>query len=169
MVMETKTEKTDVKKQRPVQDESTDVLVRIFGQDMPGSKSIYVGLTRIKGISWAVANALCFQLKLVKHTRVKDLSKDTIAQLERGLRNLQLPTFLQNRRHDPDTGVNKHLLTNDLDIQREFDIKRLRKIKSYRGVRHAQGLPVRGQRTRSHFRKKKGVSVATKKKDDSKA
>ena len=60
------------------------------------------------------------------------------------------------------------MLTNDLDIQKEFDIKRLKKIKSYRGLRHAQGLPVRGQRTRSHFRKK-GGAVSVRKKDDSKA
>ncbi len=169
--METKSEKTekqDAKKRPPQAEELGEVLVRIFGQDMPGSKSIYVGLIRIKGVSWAVANALCLQLGFDKRIKVKDLSKDQIAKIEKALQNITLPSFLQNRRRDPETGLHKHLLTNALDIQKEFDIKRLKKIKSYRGLRHAQGLPVRGQRTRSHFRKR-GGAVGVRRKDDSKA
>lgn len=164
-----KTEKIQETKKRPPQEDLGQVLVRIFGQDMPGDKSIYVGLTHIKGISWAVANALCIQLNLDKRMRVKDLPKETIAHVEKELRAIHLPVFLRNRRRDPETGSDKHLLTNDLDIQKEFDIKRLKKIKSYRGLRHSQGLPVRGQRTRSHFRKKGGAVVGVRKKDDSKA
>lgn len=163
-----KVEKTTEAKKRPVQEEMHDILVRIFGQDIPGSKNIYVGLTKIKGVSWSIANALCLTLKLDKRTRVKDLSKETIGIIEKRLAHMELPHFLMNRRKDIDTGQDKHLLTNDLDIQKEFDIKRLKKIKSYRGLRHAQGLPTRGQRTRSHFRKKGGL-VRVRKKDDKKA
>lgn len=169
--METKTEKqekAETKKRAQQSEELGEVLVRIFGQDMPGGKSIYVGLTRVKGVSWAVANALCIQLGLDRRVKVKDLSKEQIAKIEKGLQTIELPIFLRNRRRDPETGTDKHLLTNSLDIQKEFDIKRLKKIKSYRGLRHAQGLPVRGQRTRSHFRKKGGL-VGVKRKDDSKA
>jgi len=50
-----------------------------------------------------------------------------------------------------------------LKLRKEFDIKRLKKVKSYRGMRHAFGLPVRGQRTRSHFRKGRSVGVQKKK------
>lgn len=169
--MEAKTEKqekAETKKRTQQSEELGEVLVRIFGQDMPGGKSIYVGLTRVKGVSWAVANALCIQLGLDRRVKVKDLSKEQIAKIEKGLQTIDLPIFLRNRRRDPETGTDKHLLTNSLDIQKEFDIKRLKKIKSYRGLRHAQGLPVRGQRTRSHFRKKGGL-VGVKRKDDSKA
>lgn len=162
-----KVEKTETKK-RPPQEDLGEVLVRIYGQDIPGSKSIYVGLTRIKGISWAVANALCIQLGLDKRVRVKDMSKESIVQIEKHLHSIELPSFLKNRRGDPETGADKHLLTNNLDIQKEFDIKRLKKIKSYRGLRHSLGLPVRGQRTRSHFRKR-GGAVGVRKKDDTKA
>ena len=65
-----------------------------------------------------------------------------------------------NRRKDIDTGKNIHIIGSDLSLQKEFDIKRLKKMKCYRGVRHSTGQPVRGQRTRSHFRKNKSVGVA---------
>jgi ribosomal protein S13 len=58
-------------------------------------------------------------------------------------------------------GTNKHIYGADLNLQVDFDIKRLKKIKAYKGVRHAAGQPVRGQRTKSHFRankKKSGMS-----------
>lgn len=163
-----KQEKPEAKKHSRQSEDVGEVLVRIFGQDMPGSKSIYVGLTRIKGISWAVANALCLQLGLNRRMKVGELAKEQIVKIENGLHSMNLPFFLRNRRRDPETGLDKHLLTNSLDIQKEFDIKRLKKIKSYRGLRHAQGLPVRGQRTRSHFRKRGGL-VGVKRKDDTKA
>ena len=83
------------------------------------------------------------------------------------IENPRIPDFMKNRRRDMDTGETKHLSTNNLDLRKEFDIKRLKKIRSYRGLRHAKGLPVRGQRTKSHFRtrgkKNKAVGVKIKK------
>ena len=64
-----------------------------------------------------------------------------------------------NRRKDIESGETKHLIGSELELQKEFDIKRLKKIRSYRGLRHALGQPVRGQRTRSHFRAKKRKAV----------
>jgi small subunit ribosomal protein S13 len=69
-----------------------------------------------------------------------------------------------NRRMDFETGENKHLNGFDLDLQKEFDIKRLKKIKSYKGYRHMSGLTLRGQRTRGNFRRNKMKSVGIKKK-----
>jgi len=63
---------------------------------------------------------------------------------------------MANRRRDLETNENKHLIVADLDYTRENDIKRLRKLKTYKGDRHSKGLPARGQRTRSNFRKNKG-------------
>ncbi len=150
-----------------MQEERMEALVRIFGQDIPVSKNLYVGLTKIKGISWSVANAICIQLGLDKHKKIGDLDKPTIAHIEQTLRSLELPLFMRNRRADLDSGENKHLLTSALDVQHEFDIKRLKKMKSYRGIRHGLGQPVRGQRTRSHFRKR-GASVGVRRKTDEK-
>ncbi len=149
---------------KPVQQfQETEILVRIFGYDMPASKNIYTGLTRIKGVSWAIANALCIKLKIPHSTKVSQLTKEKIAEIELFLKNIDVPDFMKNRRLDIETGITAHLYGSDLDMKRDFDIKRLKKIRSYIGIRHMLGQPVRGQRTRSHFRKR-GVSVGVMKK-----
>lgn len=155
------------KKGRP-QEEYAEALVRIYGQDIPASRNIYTGLTRIKGVSWAVANIICYNLKIDKRMKVGDLGKEWIAKIEHELNHLKLPVFMMNRRSDFEGGEHKHLLANNLDIVKEFDIKREKKMKSYRGLRHASGQPVRGQRTRSHFRAKKRAT-GMKKNNDKKA
>lgn len=140
-------------------------IVRIQGTDIPGNKGMYVGLTRIKGISFALSNALCKILKIEKNKKVGSLSKEDIEKINTEIKKPQIPKFMMNRRNDLDTGEDKHLATTDLDLRKEFDIKRLKKIRSYKGLRHNRGLPVRGQRTRSHFRKKgknKAIGVKTK-------
>lgn len=153
------------RKQAPPEEKLGDILVRIFDQDIPGHKNIYVGLTRIKGVSWSLANALCIQLNLDRRAKVSDIGKETIARIEKALHTLEgVPRYLKNRRSDLEQGTDRHLFTTDLDIAKEFDIKRLKKIKSYRGVRHTYGLPTRGQRTRSHFRAKKGTTGIRRKK-----
>lgn len=152
------------KKQNPNEPQEEAILVRILGQDIPGNKNLYSGLTRIKGVSWGVANAICLQLGLEKRDKISSLDKPSIAKIEKAVHALgtSLPNFLKNRRADPDSGENKHIFTSDLDIHTEFDIKRMKKMRSYRGVRHSLGQPVRGQSTRSHFRKR-GSSVGVRK------
>ena len=161
--------KSDVKaevakpaKQKFIQEENNEILIRIYGYDIPGSKKIFVGLTRIKGISWAISKALCTVLKIPLARKISDLSKQEIQKIEETLDNLPIPDFLKNRRFDSETGKTEHLFSSDLDMKREFDIKRMREIKSYKGIRHALKLPVRGQRTRSHFRKKSQASMMAK-------
>ena len=151
---------------KPYKEEEHEVLVRIMGYDIPGSRNIYAGLTKIKGVSWVLSNATCRALDLKKTGRVSEITKDQIQKIEAYLKNLEnLPAYLKNRASDPETGETSHLFGHDLDLKKEFDIKRLRKIKSYKGVRHASKLPVRGQRTRANFRAKgtnKAVGVRKK-------
>lgn len=158
-----KAEKAEVKKKHEERDFS-EVLVRILGFDIPGSKNLYAGLTRIKGVSWTISNAVCLKLGMAKNKKVSELSKDEIKRIEKFLENLDVYDFLKNRRKDEETGKTDHFYGSDLDMKKEFDIKRLRGIKCYRGVRHALKQPVRGQRTRSHFRKK-GQAMGVKKKE----
>ncbi len=157
-----KTDKLEKKKPQP-EEKEPETLVRIMGYDIPGSKNLYSGLTCIKGISWAISNAACLRLNFPRTKKIATLNKEDIAKIEKFLKELPLPDFLKNRRKDIESGETKHYFGSDLDIKREFDIKRLREIKSYRGIRHAAKLPVRGQRTRSHFRKK-GVAMGVKRK-----
>jgi len=140
-------------------------IIRIMQTDISGDKQLHVGLTKIKGVSWSFSNALCYKLGIDKKKKVGDLGKEEIAKIEAFIKNPELPEFLLNRRKDLDSGKNLYLNTTDLELRKEFDIKRLKKIRSYRGLRHALGQPVRGQRTRGHFREKgKAVGVMKKSK-----
>ena len=154
-----------VERKKPDEREEYESLVRIFGYDIPGSKNLYTGLTRIKGISWTISNAICIKLGFPKSKRISELSKQEIQKIEQFLDDIKIYDFLKNRRTDIETGQTAHYYGTDLDMKRDFDIKRLREIKSYRGIRHALKQPVRGQRTRSHFRKK-GRAMGVKKKKE---
>ncbi len=144
-------------------------IIRILSSDIEGGMKIYPGLTKIKGVSWSLSNAVCKVLGIDKNRKIGSLSEGEIKKISEFIKNPKLPAFLLNRRRDYETGENKHLTGSDLELQRDFDIKRFKKIRSYRGVRHAVGLPVRGQRTRSHFRKNKrkgsGIKKKTKKQE----
>jgi len=164
-----KPEGTSTPKKAYQMEEKSEMLVRVLGYDIPGSRNLIAGLTWIKGISWAISNAVCLQLKFSRNKKISELSKDDIKKIEDTLKNLQIPDFMKNRRFDHETGETKHVYGSDLDMIREFDIKRLKKIKSYKGVRHAYKLPVRGQRTRSHFRKNKLKAGGKVKKNEKKA
>lgn len=143
----------------------TGRIIRILQTDIPGNKNIYAGLTRIKGVSWSISNALCIILKMDKMKKIETLTKEEITKIEETLKQHKFPEYLLNRRNDFTTGENKHLLGQALDIEEELDIKRLKKIRSFRGLRHALGQPTRGQSTKSHFRtnRKKGVGMKLKK------
>lgn len=139
--------------------EQDDVrLIRIMGRDIRGDKKVLVGLTLIKGISWAFSSALCKILKVNKKDTIQDLSKEQLAEIEAFVKDPSLPTFMKNRQNDYDSGEDKHLTGADLKLQNEFDIKRMRKIRSYKGIRHGANLPVRGQRTKSNFRKNRRMN-----------
>lgn len=139
-----------------------EALIRILSTDIPGNKRVLAGLTRIKGISWTFSNAICNKLGINKSRKIRDLKNEEIETISRFVTNPELPPFLLNRQNDLETGENRHLIGSELDLRKEFDIKRLKKLKCWKGVRHSQGQPVRGQRTKSHFRKNKTIGVMKK-------
>lgn len=139
-------------------------IVRILSKDIEGKTKIYPGLTQIKGISWAFSNIVCKKLGIDKNRKIGSLKDDEIKKITDFVKNPDVPGFIVNRRFDFDSGEDKHLVGSDLELKREFDVKRLKKIKSYKGIRHTAKLPVRGQRTKSNFRKNKSKGVGIKKK-----
>jgi small subunit ribosomal protein S13 len=143
---------------------SEDRVVRILSKDIEGKENIYSGLTKVKGISWGMSNAICKKLGFDKKRKIGSLSEGEIKKIEEFMKNPNVPEYLVNRRNDFETGKDNHLIGSDLELKKEFDIKRLKKIKSYKGFRHMSGLPVRGQRTRSNFRKNKAKGAGIKKK-----
>jgi small subunit ribosomal protein S13 len=153
---------------RPKEKFESAALIRILGKDISGDKKVLVGLTKIKGISWAFSNAICKTLSIDEDKLIGDLSEDEVKSIEDFVTSPSLPGFIKNRQKDFDSGEDLHLSGNDLSLKKEFDVKRLRKIKSYRGVRHAANLPCRGQRTKGNFRRNRKPSVAAAKKKEKK-
>ena len=143
--------------------ENVKGIIRIASVDIFGDKSVYNGLKKIKGVSFMFSNAICNYLDLDRNKKIGTLTEEEVKKIESLLQHPnELPLWLLNRRKDPETGKELHLTSSALLLSKEFDIKRLKKIRSYRGIRHALGQPVRGQRTRSHFRT--GVSVGVQRK-----
>lgn len=133
--------------------------VRIANNDIIGKKTIIYGLAKIDGIGYSTANAICKITKIDSQKKTGYLTQDEVKKIEEVIQNQNLPDWMKNRKKDRETGKNIHLVSPKLKLTRENDIKLQRKIKSYRGMRHSIGQPVRGQRTRSHFRKGSAVGV----------
>jgi small subunit ribosomal protein S13 len=152
-------EKTEKPKQEEIKIKAIS-LVRILSTDIPGNLSVYAGLTKIKGVSWMLSNAICTVLNMDKNKKMTSLSQDELDKLSAFTKNPKVPEWLFNRKKDRESGSSKHLITAELDLAKDFDIRRMKKIKSYKGWRHTMGQPVRGQRPRSHFRKGSAIGVA---------
>jgi len=138
--------------------ENIKYFVRIASTDLVGGKSIIMSLRKIKGVNFMLANAICSSAGIQKFKKTGTLSESEIKSIEEVLKDplaLGVPVWMLNRRHDYDTGEDKHIITSALDFTKEFDLRRLKKIKSNRGFRHAWRLPLRGQRTKSNFRSNK--------------
>ncbi len=120
---------------------------RVIGIDIPDNKRLEISLTYIFGVGRALSNEIISKLGLDKNMRAHKLTQDDIARIN---------NLLQS----------EYTVEGDLRRQVQNNIKRLVSIHSYRGLRHRTGLPVRGQRTRTNSRTRKGrrKTVANKKK-----
>ena len=142
-------------------------IVRIANVDIPGGKQLKIALTKIKGIGTNLAQVACVLAKIDPAKKTGNLEDSEISALNDVINNPNkagMPEWMFNRRKDKETGETKHLLTGTLNFVQDNDIKRLKKVKSLRGMRHQKKLPVRGQRTKSNFRRSKGKVVGVKKK-----
>ena len=149
--------------------------LRIAGREINGHYKIEKALSQIKGIGSNLAHALSKiiskQLKINENEKVGNLTDEQLDKLEEIIYNPKkygVPEWMLNRKKDPETGENKHLLSSDLDFQKKQDIKELISIKAYRGVRHMFGLTSRGQRTKTSGRKGLTIGVQRKKKQPAK-
>ena len=136
-------------------------LIRILNTDIPGHYRLGYGLTKIKGVGANLSHAFCVRNNIDGTKLLSELTEPEVRDIEGKLKaGSEIDSWLLNRQHDFDTGEDLHIFTTDLKFRIEFDIKRLQKVKAYKGMRHAAGQPVRGQRTKAHFRKgrSKGVS-----------
>ena len=146
--------------------------VRIANTDLDGNKLIYNSLTKIKGLNFMFSNAILNTAGIDKAKKTGYLTDDEVAKIDEIIKDPlkhKLPSWLLNRKRDPEDGTDKHIIGSTLTFTQDNDIKMMKKIKSYKGIRHSLGLPVRGQRTRSNFRKNKGKVMGVKKKEGTKA
>ncbi|NLP00524.1 MAG: 30S ribosomal protein S13 [Clostridiaceae bacterium] len=122
-------------------------MARIAGVDLPREKRVEIGLTYIFGIGRTRSNEILGKTGINPDTRVRDLTDDEIAKLR-------------------DTIEKGYTVEGDLRREVALNIKRLTEIRCYRGIRHRMGLPVRGQRTKTNARTRKGPrkTIANKKK-----
>lgn len=138
-------------------------IVRILGTGVNGEKTLVYGLSQIKGISIMFANALCHVLKLDKNKKIAELSEKDIEKVEEFLTSGDdlkgIPTWLLNQRKEYSTGQDKHYVTKDIEFNDLQLKRRLGKIKTYKGLRLRLGLTVRGQRTKSNFRRQKTLAA----------
>ena len=138
-------------------------LIRILGNDIPGERKLLVGLTQIRGVGLMFANAIISHLKIEPNSNIGHLNVDQVESIEKVIQNpesFNFPIWFLNRRKDPDTGKNIHLITSDIAFNVRNDIEREKSVFSWRGYRHMFGLKVRGQRTRCTGRKGGAVGVA---------
>ncbi|MEM5773130.1 MAG: 30S ribosomal protein S13 [Candidatus Aenigmatarchaeota archaeon] len=150
---------------KPVVKKEVRVIVRVANTDLNGEKPLKNALLGIKGISHAMSKAVCLAAGFDPNRKLGSLNEEEIAKLESVIKEpnkFGIPNWLLNRRREPETGNDFHLTGSDLEIARKFDIQKMIDLKTYKGVRHMYGLPVRGQRTRSSFRKGRVVGVVKK-------
>ena len=112
-------------------------MARIAGVNLPNQKRLEIGLTYIFGIGQSTAQKICKDLELDPDQKIKDLTDEEVTKLR---------TYIDD----------KVEVEGDLRRERSQAIKRLSEIGCYRGIRHRRGLPVRGQRTKTNARTRKG-------------
>ena len=137
-------------------------LIRVLGTDINANASLLYGLAKIKGVSVMFANAACTILKMDKNAKIGALSEKEIEKIESFLSNPKkegMPEWLLNQRKEFESGENLHINGKDLDFNLLQTKRRLFKIKSYTGIRLKAKLPVRGQRTKSNFRRSKTLAA----------
>ncbi len=143
----------------PEENKEFKYIVRIAATDIDGNKPTRYALTQIKGINYMVANAILNRTGVDGRERIGNMSDEDIEKLSNAIETINdwLPVWMRNRRKDLFTGEDKHLIGTEIELTLREDINLLRKIRSYRGIRHERRLPVRGQRTRSN--KRRGLTV----------
>ncbi len=117
-------------------------MARIAGVNIPTQKRVVIALTSVKGIGNTTAKEICKEAGIEDSKRVKDLTEDEQAKIRSVIE------------------AKKLLLEGDLRREESVNIKRLMDMACYRGLRHRKGLPVRGQRTKTNARTRKGPAIA---------
>ena len=140
-------------------------IIRIANTDVSGEERLAIALTSIRGVGKRISNAIVKKLELDPNELAGKLDDKNVEDIENAVMKLNenVPDWLLNRQKDYDTGENIHPVSVDLKMLHDDDLNRMKKVKSYKGIRHASGHKVRGQRTYSNGRKGLALGVSRKK------
>ena len=140
-------------------------IIRIANSDVSGEERLANALTSIRGVGPRISNAIVQKLKLDPNKLAGKLDDKNVVDIENAIMNLNdyVPDWLLNRQKDYDTGEDIHPVSVELKMTHDEDLNRMKKVKSYKGIRHASGHKVRGQRTYSNGRKGLALGVSRKK------
>jgi small subunit ribosomal protein S13 len=116
-------------------------MARIAGVDIPTEKRVEIALTYIKGIGRGLANKILQEVGIFPNTRVKNLTEEEISRIRKEIEK------------------RGYRVEGELSREIALNIKRLKETRSYRGIRHEKGIPVRGQQTRTNARTRRGRKI----------
>ena len=156
-------EKTKEKSEKEQDDFS--YIVRIANTDIDGDKTVLHGLTSIKGIGRHMSMLIINSIDIDKNLKMGKLKDNHIEKINEAIEQIRdrAPSWMLNHQKDYETGEDLHLIGTQIELQLRDEINIMKKIRSYKGIRHERGLPSRGQRTRSNNRK--GLSLGVSRKD----
>ena len=140
-------------------------MLRIEGSDVAGTLKTVYALMEIKGIGMSLSNAILRKANVNPDLRVGFLTESDVTKIEEIIEDptkYNIPTWLFNRRKDAESGKDIHLTTSELVLKTKNDIEQQKEIRSWRGYRHAYGLKVRGQHTKTTGRAGKALGVKKK-------
>ena len=138
-------------------------IVRLYGSNLDGTKLLPYALCELRGVGIRVAKTIIKHIALDPTLRLGSLNEADIRRIEEMLEDPAskgIPSWMLNRRKDLQTGKDIHLLASDLTLREKEDIDVMRETRSWKGERHARGLKVRGQRTKTTARKGRSVGVS---------
>ncbi|GLI47783.1 30S ribosomal protein S13 [Methanoculleus bourgensis] len=146
-------------------EEEIKYFVRIRNTDLDGTKAVHIALTGIKGIGPHTSRTITALADVDPRAVLGKLDDGSVERLANAVDAYteQVPDWMVNRPKDVYTGEARHLLGTDLTMTNDDDVNRMRKMRSYRGIRHETGQKVRGQRTKASGRTGTTVGVSRKK------
>ena len=140
-------------------------IVRLHGTNLDGTKLVPYALCDIKGVGIRLARTIVKRLGLNPEERLGVLSDADVRRLDEVLEapsSRGVPPWMLNRRKDTLNGEDVHMLSSDLDLRVKEDIDLMRETRSWKGERHARGLKVRGQKTKTTARRGRSIGVSRK-------
>ena len=149
-------------KQTKEHDDDFQYIVRIANTDIDGEKTVIHGIASIKGVGRHMSSLIVENSKLDSKQKMGYLKDKQIEAIQKAIEEIKqtAPVWMLNHRKHYETGENVHLIGPQIEMQLRDEVNIMKKIRSYRGTRHEQGLPARGQRTRANNRKGLSLGVS---------